>query len=163
MRAILDFRWFTCALVIGAAVAPGAQPTTQELMDRINSLQAEVNQLKTAQQQQQTSDAAQTQATIESVQADAERNSRLVDLQSFTAGYRSERGFMLQGEDGRYMLHPWLLFQFRNETTYREDGKSGGRSDVQNGFEVRRLKLGLDGNLFGPDLTYQFIVVGFAR
>ena len=29
--------------------------------------------------------------------------------------------------------------------------------DTQNGFELRRMKIGLDGNAFGQDLTYRFI------
>jgi len=29
-----------------------------------------------------------------------------------------------------------------------------GRPDTENGFEISRLKLGFEGNVFGPDTTY---------
>ena len=67
----------------------------------------------------------------------------------------------MQSTDGRYLLHPWFQIQFRNTTTFREDAKQGGTADdTQNGFEVRRMKFGFDGNAISTDLTYnlQFAV-----
>jgi len=145
------------AAAIGASVASAEPPTTQQLLDKINALQAEVDQLKAERQPGPHLMPAESQAVVDAVQADAERHSRLLDVQGLTGGYLPDKGFALRSDNGDFLLHPWLLFQFRDETTYRGDGKPGGRSDVQNGFEIRRLKLGLDGNLFGPDLTYQFI------
>ncbi len=132
-------------------------PTTQQLLDKINKQQAELDQLKAELHQQRDQSPEVVNHTVKQVQEDAARNSRLFDLETFTAGYRAGRGFMLQSDTGDFLLHPWLLFQFRNETSYRENGNAAGGRDSQNGFEVRRLKVGLDGNLFGNDLTYQFI------
>ena len=150
-----------------AAAAPATVPDPQELEDRINALQAEVEQLEALQQaarQKQEADAA-TAATAAAVRADAQRRSRPLDLEEFTAGYSADRGFILRSADGRFLLHPFLVTQFRNVTNYREgaappgsaSSTSPGGADAQNGFELRRVKFGVDGNAVSPDLTYQAI------
>jgi hypothetical protein len=163
------------ALVLAAAIGIGAgtcQPngasaadvedipnaTTRELLDRIKSLEAEVQQLKQAQAATAPTGIASDNAAAVAVQRDADRRSEsLGELSPFTAGYAPERGFILQSEDGRFLLHPWAYFQFRNVTTYREQSSATVGADTQNGFEIRRAKLIFDGNVFSKDLTYQFI------
>ena len=141
------------------ATAPDAA-TMKEMVEEIRSLRARVQQLESdhtqaqVTQQQQHQLAEQTSAAVEK---DAERRSAMFDLEGFTAGYTSDKGFVIRSGDGDFLLHPWLQFQFRNITNYRQDQKSNGDDDVQNGFEVRRLKLGFDGNLWGPALKYTFI------
>jgi hypothetical protein len=103
---------------------------------------------KLEQQQQQQGAVAQTLQ-------DAERRSRLLDQQNLTAGFVGGRGFFLASDDGNFLLHPWLQFQFRETTSYRER-IARGTYDTQSGFEVRRLKFGADGNLFSPNFTYAF-------
>lgn len=136
------------------ATAFAAEATTQpDLSDRINQLQTEIDQLKAAQSAQKQQE---QQAALQGVTEDAERHSHFLDSEGMTAGYSNGR-FLLRSDDGNFLLHPWLQFQFRNTTDYRQNGKNKGASDdTQTGFEVRRLKFGLDGNLFGPDLTYVF-------
>lgn len=151
--------WGFCAFVFVTANPAlnvwGGEPSTAELQEQIKSLQAQVNELK-AQRAAPVLNKADVDATVQAVLSDAGRQSRLMDMEKFSSGYKSDKGFVLQSDDGQFLLHPWILFQFRNETTYRSSAK-GGDSDLQNGFETRRLKLGLDGNVFGPDFTYQFI------
>jgi len=142
---------------LAAPVAVAAEPATQpDLNAKIDALQAQIDQLK-SQQKAQTEQEQQT--TYGSVIDDASRRTRLFDAEGISAGYDNGR-FLLRSEDGNFLLHPWLQLQFRNVTTWREDAKSGGRDDRQNGFEIRRLKFGADGNLYTPDLTYmvQFAV-----
>src|SRR4051812_29654381 len=146
--------------LLGASAtnSSGAEPpTTRQLLDKIDSLQSQVKDLKAQVEGVTRAQSAENAGARDAVRDDAQRRSQLVDLERFTAGYRPEQGFLLQSEDGRFLLHPWVVMQIRNETTYREDGKSGGRSDTQNGFELRRMKLIFDGNLFDPGFTYQFI------
>lgn len=97
------------------------------------------------------------EATATAVEADADRQSYLLDqVNPFTGGYDG-KNFALRSEDGNFLLHPWLQLQVRNVTNYRQDGKNfGTHDDTQNGFELRRAKFGFDGNLFSPDLTYLF-------
>jgi hypothetical protein len=145
----------------GPGAAGAEQPTNQELLDKVNALQAQVEQLKGHQQMKEELDrVAGDKASADAVQADADRRSNLLAPEGFTAGYTNER-FLIQSSDGRYVLHPWLQLQFRDVTTYRDDAQHNGRdSDTQNGFEIRRLKFGFDGNAVTPDLTYllQFAV-----
>lgn len=135
----------------------GAPATTQpDLNSRIEALQSEIDQLRV---QQKATAREEQEPTYSHVVEDADDHSRLFDAEGVSAGYQDGR-FLLRSEDGNFLLHPWLQLQFRNVTTYREDAKPGGRDDLQNGFEIRRLKFGADGNLYTPDLTYmvQFAV-----
>jgi len=136
------------------ATAFAADPTTQpDLSNRIDQLQAEIDQLKAQQSSQKQQ---QQQAALQQAADEAERHSNFLVSEGLTAGYSDGR-FLLCSEDGNFLLHPWLQFQFRDTTSYRQDAKNKGTADdTQNGFEVRRLKFGVDGNLFGPDLTYMF-------
>lgn len=152
----------------GASIAwADAPPTQQQLLDRINALQAEVEQLKIQSRQQaaqpqatQPADAPSAHAVAAAVQQDAAEHSQLLQLESLDAGWSQGR-FLLQSTDDRYLLHPWFQLQARSVTTWREDAKQKGTGDdIQNGFEIRRLKFGFDGNVITPDLTYmlQFAV-----
>jgi len=151
--------------VLAAALAASAFTASQALAQdppdlnaRIDALQAQIDQLKAERQAQKT---AEQQAATQSVLTDANHHSQLFDAQGVLAGYTEGR-FILQSEDGKYLAHPWIQVQFRETTDYREgvSQKGFGHYDTQSGFEVRRLKFGVDGNLFGPNLTYftQFAV-----
>jgi hypothetical protein len=73
------------------------------------------------------------------------------------AEYNLEKGVQIRSQDGSFTFHPNLQFMFRNVTNSREDIKGGGtEDDVQNGFEVRRMKFGFDGTA-GADLKYYFL------
>ena len=145
------------ALMAGTLAAAPATSNVDspDLELRINALEAQVRQLRA---EQQAIKQKELQPHVRAVQADAESHSRLVDIESFTAGYSANRGFILQSEDGRFLLHPALVIQFRDVTDYREDPDTTGRSHTENGFELRRVKLVADGNAFSPDTTYQTIL-----
>ena len=143
-----------------AAAPPATQPTVtdQKLLDRINALESEVQQLKSA-QQQATQQEAQRQAandasTLQQIQVDAARQSQFLDSMGVSAGYANRR-FFIQSDDGNFVLRPWIHVQIRDTTNWREDFFTDPNGDnTQNGFEVRRARLGFDGNLFTPDFTY---------
>lgn len=148
------------------ADSPATQPTPQELMDKINSLQGEVGQLKTQLQEQQQPTSSQRTAAIEAqeqadlaasiaqISKDSAQHSQLLDLTGVDAGYANRR-FFIASDDGNFVLRPWIHVEIRDSTSWREDGKSGGtQDDTENGFEIRRARLGFDGNLFTPDFTY---------
>jgi len=146
------------ALGIGASVAhaaaPTTEPTTSELMQQIQALQAKVQELETKQQNQLTK--ADVDATVESVLRDADKQSQLLAMEGFTAGWSNGK-FLLQSSDGNFVLHPWFQLQVRNTTSWSIDGKQpNGTDNTQNGFEIRRMKWGFDGNAFTPNLTYAF-------
>ncbi len=141
-----------------STAAPATAPTQQELLEKINALQSEVNQLKTQQAatsaEQKLESQRSVDASVAQVQADAQRHSQLFDLTDGNAvvAQHTDSGFKFHTADGNFSVNPWLQLQFRYETTYRSRASTG--DDTQSGFEVRRLKYGADGNLFGPNLTY---------
>jgi hypothetical protein len=142
--------------VCRAEQAPAAAPatgSTQEVSSEIQALRARLDQLE-----RQQAEAHRVQAekeTRDAVVKDADRRSMVIDS-SFTGGYEENR-FVVRSADGNFVFRPWMHLQFRNITLDRQDFKAGGdRDQIDNGFEVRRLKLGFDGNLFSPDFTYFF-------
>src|SRR2546423_1190904 len=139
----------------GAAVARAAEPTTAELQAQIQSLQAKVQTMEAQQTQQaQKLDAKVVDATVESVLKDAEKRSKMMDMEGFTAGW-SDGNFMLRSADGSFLMIPELQLQFRYILDYRSDDSDFlTSSDTELGFEVSRAKLGFRGNAFTKDLTY---------
>ena len=157
-RKLSLFAAATLAASTALAADPPAAPPPQDLNAKLEALQAEITQIK-AQQAAQAQKQAET-VTADQLLKDANRHSQFLDAQGVLAGWTGGK-FVLQSEDGNFLAHPWLQLQFRNVTTYRQDAKQKGTADdTQNGFEVRRLKFGVDGNLFSRQLTYftQFAV-----
>jgi hypothetical protein len=132
-----------------AGVFAADEPTTQELLEQIKQLQQKVEKLEA----KQTESNADVARTVEEIVKDAEKRSVLLQTKPFTGNWESGK-FTLQSEDGNFLLHPWFQLQFRNVTNYREDGDD---EEFDNGFEVRRMKFGFDGNVFSPKTTYMFL------
>jgi hypothetical protein len=147
-----------------AGAAYGAEPTQQDLLDKINSLQAQVDALKSQSVNQNAATTAPTQASDEQISAATQQvlaqsdKSSGMDMGDWTAGYdAASRRFVIRDSDGNFTLRPWIHIQVRNSTAYRTDGQTQDgklESDTENGFEIRRARLGFDGNLFTPNLTY---------
>jgi hypothetical protein len=126
--------------------------TVEQLRTEVSQLRAELRDVRREQMYSSRESVDAARAVI----ADADRRSLLIaDSESpFSGGWR-EGKFTIQSADGNYVLHPWFQFMPRHVTNYREDAKNGD-ADIQNGFEIRRMKFGVDGNVFGKDLTYLF-------
>jgi hypothetical protein len=144
------------ALSTTCTAARADEPSNEQLKQEVEQLRAAVKELQ-AQRVTPTFNAHDVDATVDSVVRDADRRSQLLAQDtSFTAGW--DNGFKIRSADGNFVLHPWFQFQFRSVTNYREDAnQSGIGDDTQNGFELRRMKFGFDGNVFSPDLTYTFL------
>ena len=123
------------------------EPSAEQIRQEIAQLQAQVSQLHA----QQSLDQGAVAATIEQVLRDAEKRSQLMAAGESTAGY--DNGFFIRS--GEFTLKPGILFQFRNVTDYRT-GIDGNKGDqIENGFEVRRLELSLEGTALTKDLLYK--------
>lgn len=149
-----------CPLLASEPATQGDQP---DLNARMNSLQAELDKLKAQQAEQQKLAVVRDQeATLGKVLTDADQHSRMFDaagIAPITAGYdtKSHR-FFIASDDGNFTWRPWIHMQFREITNDRQEFyyKTVGKDEIDNGFEMRRLRFGFDGNLFSPDLTYFF-------
>lgn len=165
MRAIALAVMGTMGLSAGMVMA---EPTQQELLEKIEALEAKVQKLE-SEQAKSGPTAQDVDRTVRSVLADADQRSRmLVDYGAFSGGWRNGK-FSIESADGNWVISPSILFQFRGVTNWRSDVPTPIRNgsgvvvgtdyhdDWQNGFEVRRLKFGLSGNAISPKLTYEFI------
>jgi hypothetical protein len=130
------------------------QPDIAQLLEEVRQLRTEVQELKA----QRTTPAAQPIESVDdtksAVARDAASHSYLFDTnEGFMSGFTLDR-FTLQSSDGNFVLRPWLHMQFRDAAAVRKEFKPDGEDDTSNGFEMRRLRFGFDGNMFGPNLTY---------
>jgi len=145
------------ALTTASAAVHADEPTNEQLKREVEQLRAEVQEMKAQRAVTPSFNAKDVDTTVDSVIRDADRRTQLLAQDTaFMGGW--DNGFKIRSADGNFMLHPWFQFQFRNVTNYRQDAKQGGNGDdIQNGFELRRMKFGFDGNVFSPDLTYTFL------
>jgi len=142
-------------LGFGATSAWAEQPSQQDMQKQIEALQAQVNDLRAA----QTPNYSQKDiaAAVDSVIRDADKRSTLMaEANGFYGGYTDGK-FTIRSADGNYSLSPGIQFQYRYGTTWRDNAKTQGGSNTDSGFEVRRLKFSLAGNVISPDLTYEFV------
>jgi len=140
-----------------AGAAYGAEPTTQQdLLDRINALQAQVDALK-AQAAPTTaptvaSDAQINSATQQVLQESSPRGPFFDSSTGVTGGWNTDsKQFFISSTDGSFYFHPGIAFQARYAADYRNTPYA-----INNGFELRRMKFYFDGYVFTPDLTYKF-------
>jgi hypothetical protein len=149
------------AAALPAALAAAQQPagTAAEGPEVVGQLRAEVQQLRAEVRDLRAERAYSSKDVVDTVAAvikNADKHSVLLDETGspYLGGWRNDK-FTLQSADGNTVLHPWFQFQPRHVTNYREDAKNG-EADIQNGFEIRRMKFGVDGSIFTKDLTYLF-------
>ena len=135
----------------GATDAASTEPTAAQLRQQMSAMQAKLDAIEARQQAQ--ADSAQT---VAEVLKDAKERSALLQSEGVVAGY--DKGFFLQSSDGNFKLQPYFEFQFRSVTNYR-DNIGNDTNDTQNGFEIRRMRFGLRGTAFSPDLSYNFRVI----
>jgi hypothetical protein len=143
----------------------GADSATQPsaASDEIKAIRARLNELEARQKQEEQLRHQAERKLEEKIAADelgatAAEHDQFIAAEGFTAGYTDGR-FIIQSADGNFLLHPWIHFQGRGIVNYREgfQGSSKNPEDETNsGFEIRRLRLGFDGNMFSPDFTYFF-------
>ena len=145
------------AVIAGTGqIAWADQPATQpaDISQEISALRARIDQLEKQQKVQQLKQEEQEQkATVNGVLSDADRHSRLFDSTGLTAGYKDHR-FFIQSDDGNFVWRPWLHLQFRYVVLNRQNQNGLSKDETDQGFEVRRMKLGFDGNLFTPDFQW---------
>lgn len=146
----------TTACILAAAVtalpsfvlaADATAPAdTAALKAQIEALQQQVGRIEAAQAAQ-----AERDTTAAAVSEDAARQSQFLQTQPFQAGWSN--GFKIQSADGNFVLQPGLIAQFRNITNWNT-----ASDDLQNGFEFRRLRPRIDGNVFTKDLRYSVVL-----
>lgn len=147
------FALVAATLGVPALALAQAQPSQQELLDRLSKLESEVQVLRANQPSTpKPADAGTVGQTQAAVKTDASGRSAVPG----SAGY--DGGFFIKSADGTFSLKPSVQFQFRSVYNAANDISGGGDNSEQN-FEIRRLKIGFAGNLFTQKLTYDFVIV----
>jgi outer membrane murein-binding lipoprotein Lpp len=142
-------------LSLGVGVVRADQPTTEQLMQKIDQLQTKVDQLEAKQTDALSS--KDVDATVDRVLNDAEQRSQLLQMEGFTAGYTKGR-FTLQDASGNWVLRPRFEFQYRSISNWRDEGKHGGNdNDSEAGYQLGRMAFGADGVACNPNITYLFM------
>ncbi len=135
---------------MGAAAWAADAPVDTSADSKIRELEAKVAALE-AKQSFQTQDA---EATIASVLRDADRRTNLLqNTGNAEAGY--DDGFYIRA--GQFELRPGVHFQFRNVLNFREDTPGPKSDEIDWGFEVRRMRLEMNGFAFSRDFEYSFV------
>jgi hypothetical protein len=140
-------------VVAQAETAPGDTAVRAEL----EALRARINELETNQNDHWLNErrAEEVKGLIREVLSDADSRASLAG--GVTAGHDGKR-FFLASEDGTFLLQPSAYVQARYVYNDRDGSTSTGGDDRETGFTIRRMKLGFDGHIGSPKLTYLFVV-----
>jgi hypothetical protein len=160
---------FSLAFVEHRAAAQETKPSDTDMAQEVKALREQVHELQNHQRDMEAQlkaqkeaanqpTAEQVNAAVERVREDARLHSQVLETGGAAAGYNPDTGFFIRADDGRFLLHPWSLFQFRDVSTVLQGADSGDNNNVQNGFELRRVQLGVDGTMFTPDFTYRVFI-----
>jgi len=151
--------WTGALAALGLVTAAAyAEPTQQDLLQKINDLQSQVAQLQANQTTQQHQlDARDVDSTVNSVLNDADSHSMLVDGTGVTAGWdKKMMGFFVASEDGSSMLHPGLIWKYTGVANWKHN-TTGGGNDSAVGFENTVLEPYVCGNVFTKDMTFKLL------
>ncbi len=139
------------ALALAGARALADSASSDDVRAELAALKAKVARLENQQETQNK----QAEATINSVIGDAAVRTHALAAGAGSAGHDDERGGFTIASGNDFLLNIGLGIQFRNVTNYAQNSKNGGASDsIDNGFEMTRARLLLQGNAWTPDLTY---------
>jgi hypothetical protein len=133
----------------------------QDLRSQVEQMKIHEQELEKKLQEQSAAlrSAQQDDADVNaSLIRDADQHSQLFTESIMSSGYDPSKGFIIASDDGNFLLHPFLLLQVRDVTNWRDGAKSDGSTDTENGFEIRRMQIGFDGNVFTPDWTYRIFI-----
>jgi hypothetical protein len=156
------------AFAVSCPLVRADDATDQQLQQKIDQLEAKVQTLEAQQAQNNADDTT----TLQKIEANADDQSKLMSTTGILPGYDPATGFNITSDDGNFLLHPWVLAQFRGVFNDRQSVQSfndgadpgGGEADPQtgshehDGFEIHHLEIGLDGHIVTPLLQY-FVMI----
>ncbi|MEX0886543.1 MAG: hypothetical protein WD009_08905 [Phycisphaeraceae bacterium] len=93
-----------------------------------------------------------------SAPADPPAQTMTVTQVGLVGSYEDGR-FSIASDDGHFSFSPRLLLQMRYAWSYRDGGVGGvsSQSRSRDGTEITRLRVGADGHVFTPELTYNVL------
>jgi Phosphate-selective porin O and P len=150
------------AMAAAIAGAAGAQSSdTNEEVARLKAavadLQQQVSSLQATEQQNWLTQkrAEEVRALVQDVLADADTRATLLET-GVTAGY--DKGFFIGSTDGNWLMRIYGQLQVRYVYDHRDDPPDAVPDQNRQGFEVRRAKIGIKGNVFDPTWQYDVLL-----
>jgi len=142
---------YCCLILLLIPAFAFAQPATEpsDVGSQVQELRSDVQDLRSRLDAQSTAVIPTTRPAAIPFEKEG--------LLGLHAGWNPDKGFIIRSEDDSFLLHPWVFLQFRDATVYRSEASATEGAGTENGFELPRMKLILDGNIVSRDLTYQFI------
>ena len=149
------------ALTLFSAVSSAGADTLDEsaTAEEIAALKHRLSDLEAKQKTAWTrnSDSEEIRALIQGVAADSANRTSLLD-EGATGGYMGPgKGFTLQSADGGFSMRIGLQYQFRYVWNNRDGNGNPAVDENVAGFEVRRNKIRMSGNLFDKELKYNIL------
>ncbi len=136
-------------------------PTEQdkELRRRVEEMQRSLDRLAVDQSKRWMNDrrAAEIRRLITDVLNDVDQRTSLLQTDA-TAGY--DDGFFLTSADGGFKLQVSGYIQQRYVLSHQKDGSD---DNTRSGFEVRRAKISVDGELPGPRVSFSTLLASNRR
>ena len=172
----------SAALVL-AATAPVASvwadtPAPGDVSAQVDTLKAQVAELKAANQQMQQQvnsltnandqawlderRAEEVKALVKEVLSDADTRASLAESE-VTAGHNN-KGFFLASEDGTFFLNIWGQLQARYIVDSHHGPNPAGTANSafvdthEDGFQLRRAKIGFEGFVGNPKIDYRILL-----
>jgi hypothetical protein len=145
-----------------AGAQPQTQPSAAELQQKIDALQQQVGSLNLEMQQLKNPPSSQAPSPDElaapTTQPSAAELQPKADVLAVDVTFDTHKGLWFTSSNGDFAIHPFTLLQIRNTTNLRDHNPTNDQYDAQNGFEIRRMQLGAEGNAFTPDLTFRIFI-----
>jgi phosphate-selective porin OprO/OprP len=145
-------KWIVGTLLCGMAMPAVAQ---QDVQSEVAELRSRLAQLE-SQSWLNERRAEEVKTLIREVLADADTRASLMQ-EGVMAGVDDKGKVFLQSADGSFRMNVWGQVQFRYIFNIQDDDSRATPADDA-GFQVRRVKLGFNGHVADPKLTYALVL-----
>ncbi|MFT3785910.1 MAG: porin [Tepidisphaeraceae bacterium] len=136
-----------------AATLSAATLVTGNMVKADDVSRSEVDALKARIAQLESAGQERVDAAVSNAKLDAMKRDNLFMMADGNAGY--DNGFYIQSADGVNKFNPYVQFQLRYSLN-SAGGVLNDDADIQDGFEIRRMRLGVRGTILSKDLSYDF-------
>jgi hypothetical protein len=128
-----------------------------ELKAANQQMQQQVSQITNANDQAWLDErrAEEVKALVKEVLSDADTRASLAES-GMTAGHNGTN-FFLASEDGTFLLKIWGQLQLRYIANFRDTNTGTSTDANEDGFQIRRAKIGFEGFIGNPKLEYRIL------
>ncbi|MCC6580644.1 MAG: hypothetical protein IT440_09390 [Phycisphaeraceae bacterium] len=125
--------------------------SNEQLRQQVSQIQASSNENWLSERRQE-----EVKQLVREVLSDADTRASLLEG-GMNAGYVPGKGFILSAEDGSFLMNIYGQMQIRYMWTDRKD-PGAGQDAGENGFTLRRMKVGFKGYIGSPKIEYTMLL-----